>query len=70
MPVSLFDSVFGDEPKTGTKMKPVGRKLRILIADDHALIRKKVRSILEENPDFEVCGEAINGAVAVTEAQS
>jgi DNA-binding NarL/FixJ family response regulator len=41
------------------------QKIRILIADDHALIRKMVRVILEENPRFEVCGEAYNGEEAV-----
>jgi DNA-binding NarL/FixJ family response regulator len=43
------------------------RKLRILIADDHALIGKTVRAVLEEDPRFEVCGEAFNGAAAIEE---
>ena len=34
---------------------------RILIADDDASIRRLVRRILEEHPDWEVCGEAIDG---------
>lgn len=43
--------------------------LRILIADDHPIIRKQVRRILEEQPRFSVCGEAYDGAEAIEEAQ-
>jgi DNA-binding NarL/FixJ family response regulator len=50
-----------------SSLKAVDRKLRILIADDHALIRKTVRAVLEEDPRFEVCGEAFNGAAAIEE---
>jgi len=49
--------------------QPIGRKFRILVADDQVLIRNVVRSILEENARFDVCGEATNGAIAVAEAQ-
>lgn len=38
---------------------------RILIADDHELARKGVRSILERRMDFEICGEATNGKEAI-----
>ena len=37
---------------------------RILIADDHEMMRRGVRSVLESRPDVEVC-EAQNGAEAV-----
>ncbi len=37
----------------------------ILIADDSALIRHSIRSCIEQNSDWEVCGEAENGNVAV-----
>lgn len=33
---------------------------RILIADDHAVVRRGVKQILEEEPDIEVIGEATN----------
>jgi len=39
--------------------------MRILIADDHPIVRKGVRSILESRKDLEVCGEATNGEEAV-----
>ena len=40
-------------------------KLRILIADDHEVVRAGVRSILERQPDCEVCAEAVSGIDAV-----
>jgi DNA-binding NarL/FixJ family response regulator len=43
--------------------------LRILIADDHELVRRGVRSLLESEPGWEVCGEATNGRQAVSEAR-
>jgi two-component system response regulator NreC len=44
------------------------RRLRILVADDHPVIRKSVRQLLESHFRFEVCGEARDGAEAVAEA--
>jgi DNA-binding NarL/FixJ family response regulator len=35
--------------------------IRLLIADDHAVVRKGLRQILEEAPDIEVGGEAASG---------
>lgn len=40
-------------------------RARVLIADDHALLRRGVRLLLESHPDWEVCGEASNGQEAV-----
>lgn len=40
-------------------------KIRILIADDHELVRQGVRHTLETNPAWEVVGEAANGREAV-----
>jgi DNA-binding NarL/FixJ family response regulator len=39
--------------------------LRILVADDHEVARKGVRSLLEEHTGWEVCGEAKDGREAV-----
>jgi DNA-binding NarL/FixJ family response regulator len=41
---------------------------RILIADDGEEVRQVVRAVLEARTDYEVCGEASNGAEAVTKA--
>jgi DNA-binding NarL/FixJ family response regulator len=39
--------------------------LRIIIADDHAVVRKGTIQILEKIPDFKIVGEASNGEDAV-----
>ena len=41
--------------------------LRILIADDHEIVRRGVRAILEERPGWEVVSEVGNGREAVAE---
>jgi DNA-binding NarL/FixJ family response regulator len=47
-------------------------KIRILLADDHALMRRGIRALLERNEQFEVVAEAGDGreAVQLTEAHS
>jgi len=42
------------------------RKTTILLADDHPLLRHSIRSVLDEEPDFQVVGEAGDGEEAVT----
>jgi DNA-binding NarL/FixJ family response regulator len=44
-------------------------KTRILVADDHAIVRQGLRLILDGQPDMEVVGEAGDGAGAVQLAQ-
>ncbi len=39
--------------------------LRILIADDHDVARRGIRSLLENHPGWEICGEARDGREAV-----
>jgi DNA-binding NarL/FixJ family response regulator len=41
------------------------RKLRILLADDHALLRESLRQLLDEQDDMEVVGEAADGAETI-----
>jgi DNA-binding NarL/FixJ family response regulator len=41
------------------------KKIRILLADDHSLVRKGLRLLLERAPDLEVAGEAADGREAV-----
>jgi DNA-binding NarL/FixJ family response regulator len=43
--------------------------IRILVADDHEVVRRGVRNLLQARPGFEVCGEACNGDEAVTAAE-
>lgn len=46
-------------------MKPV----RILLADDHEFVRQGMRTVLEGQPGWVVCGEARTGREAVAKAQ-
>jgi DNA-binding NarL/FixJ family response regulator len=43
--------------------------IRVLLADDQALVRSGFRLMLEQQPDFLVCGEAADGAEAVRLAE-
>jgi|SRR5688572_8993692 len=44
--------------------------MRILLADDHAVVRRLIRSLLQSEDDFVVCAEAATGREAVTLAAS
>ena len=43
-------------------------KLRILLADDHEIVRRGLRALLEKHEGWEVCGEARDGREAVEKA--
>lgn len=43
--------------------------IRVLVADDHSVVRRGLRGFLELNDDFELVGEASNGEEAVQMAQ-
>jgi DNA-binding NarL/FixJ family response regulator len=45
------------------------RRIRVLLADDHPIVRRMVRTTLQEHSRFEVCGEAEDGAQAVEQAK-
>ena len=45
------------------------KKLRILLADDHQIVRQGVRMLIEKEADWEVCGEASDGRKAVAMAE-
>jgi len=42
-----------------------GKRIRVLLADDHAVVREGLRRLLQEEPDIEIVGEAANGRQAV-----
>ena len=44
--------------------------IRVLVVDDHAVVREGIRSVLERQPGFEVVGEAGDGASALKLAKS
>lgn len=43
--------------------------MRLLIVDDHEVVRRGVRSLLVDEPNYEVCGEAVDGQDAVYKAR-
>ncbi|MEZ4861455.1 MAG: response regulator transcription factor [Caldilineaceae bacterium] len=46
------------------------RPIRVLIADDHAIVRRGLRTLIASQPDMEVVAEAANGADAVLKART
>src|SRR5579859_7768185 len=55
---------------TFTCRKQVMKKIRVLLADDHKLIRGGLRLLVEQQPDLIVIGEANDGREAVSQAKS
>jgi len=47
----------------------MGDPIRVLVVDDHPVVRKGIRSLLAEEQDIQVAGEAVNGKEAVALAQ-
>ena len=45
------------------------QKIRVLIVDDHAMVRQGLRAVLQSYPNIEVVGEAANGEEGVASAQ-
>jgi len=59
------DTTSGPVPSSaGLVVEPI----RVLVVDDHALFRRGLQMVLEQEPDIEVVGEASDGAEAVTTA--
>ena len=48
----------------------MSQAIRVLIVDDHTIVRKGIRALLAEIEGIEVVGEADNGQEAVTQAQT
>jgi PAS domain S-box-containing protein len=48
---------------------PAGRRTRVLVVDDHALVRRGFATLLAGEPDLEVVGEAADGKLAIELAQ-
>jgi two-component system, NarL family, response regulator NreC len=44
-------------------------RIRILVAEDHDVFRKGIRSLIEKVPDMEIAGEAVDGQDAVRKAR-
>ncbi len=46
------------------------KKLRVLLADDHQIVREGLRRLIDSQPDMRVVGEAANGRDVLTQAKS
>src|SRR5689334_4078430 len=55
--------------RPGGRTRSCGMSIRLLIADDQALVRAGFRMILDAEDDLEVVGEAADGLVAVEQAR-
>ncbi|MFW6161382.1 MAG: response regulator [Planctomycetota bacterium] len=53
-----------------TKLGPTAKPVRILLVDDHPMVRQGIISVLAREDDFEVCGEAGTAAEAHEMARS
>src|SRR5579859_1750535 len=51
-------------------MSDADKKIRVLIVDDSAFMRKVLHSMIATDPQLEVCGEARDGRDAVTQAEA
>lgn len=49
----------------GGNPRRTSKRIRVLLVDDHAMVRQGLRSVLDTHPDMEVVGEAWNGKEAV-----
>ena len=47
------------------KVREMDKKIRIVLAEDHTILREGLRSLLTADPNFEIVGEAADGREAV-----
>ena len=58
-----------DSPQQSNRSTQHSNRIRVLLVDDHAMVRQGLRSVLDAYPDLEVVGEAWNGEEAVSSAE-
>jgi DNA-binding NarL/FixJ family response regulator len=56
-------------PNQFTKEGQTTKAFRVLIADDHEIVRCGIRTLVESHPGWTVCGEARDGREAVVKAE-
>jgi two-component system nitrate/nitrite response regulator NarL len=47
-----------------------GNPVKILVVDDNEVVRQGIRTILSARPEWEICGEAVNGQEAIKLAEA
>ena len=55
---------------TTPKPRDVGESIRVLLVDDQPLFRGAIGSLIDQQPDFQVVGEAVNGLEGVEKARA
>jgi two-component system response regulator NreC len=70
--ITTFDSIFGSKNFIAVvpAMSIMREKRRILIAEDHTILREGLRALLSAEPEFTVVGEAEDGRAAIRSAES
>jgi CheY-like chemotaxis protein len=59
------------EPSDPDGLPPADpRRKKVLIVDDSGVVRRVVRSVLESQTQYQVCGEAIDGVDAIEKAKA
>ena len=58
-----------DSPRQSNPSTQHSNRIRVLLVDDHAMVRQGLRTVLDSYPDLDVVGEAWNGKEAVTSAE-
>jgi len=56
-------------PKIEKLLDRVTKRIRVLVVDDHSVVREGIRALLSLQDDIEVIGEAVNGEDAVKKVQ-
>jgi DNA-binding NarL/FixJ family response regulator len=46
------------------------KNARLLIVDDHEVFRRGLRALLEPSPEWQICGEAVDGVDAVQQCKT
>lgn len=71
MPQIILDTIKWKkpDPNQGSSIESDSMTIKILIVDDHSVVRQGLHMFLKLEPDFEIVGEAANGAEAVQKAK-
>jgi len=66
--VAIQDMEARPEAREQQAASPTPAAKRVLVADDHEISRRGIRALFDDQPDFEICGEAADGLEAVRKA--
>jgi PAS domain S-box-containing protein len=69
LPVDHSEEVSVKTVKLDTQLSGFGGAIKIVIVDDHKVVRQGLRRVLEESGDFDIVGEAGDGAEAIAMAR-